>query len=83
MNTHQCEFFSRPIYLKKMLTSYSFLRKACIVSMTYALMILLFYSLGNEQPFRNATVPTLLFLVYLVSPVGQEGLVGAEVGCFT
>jgi len=55
----------------------SFQRRACIVGLTYALIVLLFYTLGNEHPLRNATVPTL---GYFLSTLSLEWAKRAWVG---
>ncbi len=45
----------------------SAVRKASIVLLTYLLMIILFCSIGSQEPFSNALVPTLGYFLSTLS----------------
>lgn len=45
----------------------SWQRKLSIIVMTYFVMILVFWSLGNTEPFLNAIVPTLGYTLSTLS----------------
>ncbi len=45
----------------------SVVRRVSIVLLTYLIMIILFYSIGSQDPMRNAIVPTLGYLLSTLS----------------
>lgn len=45
----------------------SWLRKICIAALTYIIIVLFFYSAQLSQPFINAVVPTIGFVLSTLS----------------
>ena len=45
----------------------SFSRKILIATLTYFVVVLLFYFMWNEKPFVNAIIPTIWYLLSTLS----------------